>query len=344
MSKTQVAISLGSDEDELEQLFSYDSDESDSGLQLTDVIGHWFNQTLIRANFYGAWAEAWYPSPKSGVTDFGIKLTSPTDDVSAYGGIIPKFLAAGRAGLELWNSIENPPEGLFFQLPLGLSMANTRAIQLLHYPPITVRQYMNYLYSPTNRRCESLLCFHHYPGPDLRLVETITDLVPIAADGGNAGAKQVDSYNATFVVYDRKMLAARLRDPSTRQVVAYGGARGGPLDAKPSATSDHVEVVSLMKPAGARSPCWTGCVAVEHNRDHRVCDLAPMQAERRGDILGRTSQDAGPRWQAETPWTGRRTGRARDQKTYWDSAEGQARVKVIRQSQDAEFGYAHPNV
>ena len=340
MSKTQVAISLGSDEDELEQLFSYDSDESDSGLQLTDVIGHWFNQTLIRANFYGAWAEAWYPSPKSGVTDFGIKLTSPTDDVSAYGGIIPKFLAAGRAGLELWNSIENPPEGLFFQLPLGLSMANTRAIQLLHYPPITVRQYMNYLYSPTNRRCESLLCFHHYPGPDLRLVETITDLVPIAADGGNAGAKQVDSYNATFVVYDRKMLAARLRDPSM-PVVAYGSPVRNWIET--NFDFKHVEVNQLVRLPLVDGGPPVAVLSTNHPTEYLYYTDGsdPKAAE---TLLTQDLVATG--WQAETSldWTKNKDDVLADQKTYWDSAEGQARVKVIRQSQDAEFGYAHPNV
>jgi hypothetical protein len=85
---------------------------------------------------------------------------------------------------------------------------------------------MDYLYSPTNRRWENLLGYNAYPAPQNTLVETIVDLIPIAAAGGSAGSRALEPVQDAFVPYVKEMLDVYLRpSPSgkaTQPIVAYG--------------------------------------------------------------------------------------------------------------------------
>ena len=175
MSTCVEVKDLGSEE-ELTGLFRIPT-----GASLGDVIGHVFNQTLQRDLFYGAWADVWDDDGQ-----YGVKITSPQDDVSAYGDVIPPFLAAAKKGLAKYKELKITDPDLSFLPPMGLSMVRRKSVQLLHYPPTEAMTYSDYLYSPTNRRWESLLGYNGCDGSQYSLLETIVDAVPIAAPGGDA--------------------------------------------------------------------------------------------------------------------------------------------------------------
>jgi hypothetical protein len=211
--KNSVDISLGY-APELYQLLSY----SNPVVPLTDVISHMFNQTLERDMFWGSWADAYVR--KGG--EYRIKLTSPNHDLSAYTKVIPSYLAAGRLALKAFNAKVMNGNGLQFQLPFGLAMANVRSVQLFHFPPSETSSYSDYLYSPTNRRWEALLVENKFDARERTLVERIIDLVPIAAAGG--AGQEIDKFNGDFTDYVRAQLVTFLGGHRTHTppVVAMG--------------------------------------------------------------------------------------------------------------------------
>ena len=234
---------------------------------LKDAIEHSVNQTLLRDLNFGAWANVFVPNQYKWNDDdvYRIKITSPNADqsVGPYQVTLPKFLQAislGQAtyvaqqpaltaqiakliaeGNEQRQASANKSGRPFVPLtpedfknsflpPFGLSMVNTDSIQLLHYPPIETVTYMDYLYSPTNRRWENLLAYNQYVGWKNTLVETIVDIAPIAADGGASGGDLIEPVLEAFQPYAMQMLQALLRtSPSgktTQPIVAYGGPVG----------------------------------------------------------------------------------------------------------------------
>lgn len=212
---TSVEIALGS-ESELAELTSFDPS---SGLELSDWIGHALNQTLQRDMLFGSWADVWNDGPT-----YSVKISSPYGDVSAYRRTLPAFLNAGRLAWSIYAQHQAVIERnqLKFLLPFGLALAEIRSVQLLHFPPLEALTYMDYIYSPTNRRWENLLACNGYDGSRNTLVERITDVVPLAAPGGDSTG--IAPFNETFVPYGKQMLAGIL-DPSagaTQPIVAYG--------------------------------------------------------------------------------------------------------------------------
>lgn len=223
---------------------------------LRDSIEHAINQTLSRDLCYSAWAVVSSKSQWKWVDDdvYSVRITSPNKEVECYKQIYPKFLKAVAKGRKIydqqipalnkrrkqlvaeWNK-EHPkyPKTVadvpsYFLPPFGLSMANSNAVQLLHYPPAETLTYMDYLYSPTNRRWENLLGYNGYPGAKNTLVETIVDIGPIAAAGGSIGGQLIEPVLDNFHAYAVTMLKALLRHSksgkTTTPIVAYGSPVG----------------------------------------------------------------------------------------------------------------------
>ena len=72
---TSVDIGLGYDKD-IAGLFQFGED----GPSLVEAITFVFSQTLQRDMFFGSWAQAY----RNGNGEYRLKITSPSDDVSAY--------------------------------------------------------------------------------------------------------------------------------------------------------------------------------------------------------------------------------------------------------------------
>jgi hypothetical protein len=219
MTKSTDILLTGSEED-LINLFSYSKELQQSQLSsLGDYIAHFFNQTLERDGYFGAWAQAIKQENGSYVA----KLYSPHHDLSVYKELIPSFMEAGHVGLSIVNSNQSLIDSkMRFLLPWGLAMAKTKSVQLLHFPPLETFVYLDYLYSPTNRRWENLL---GYNDSDVLLSEeeTIVDCVPVAAPGDDS--KGIAPLNNIFAPYVKAMLQARLGHlgHAHTPVVAYGG-------------------------------------------------------------------------------------------------------------------------
>ncbi|HRH98850.1 MAG TPA: hypothetical protein PLB55_23115 [Prosthecobacter sp.] len=232
-----VSFDLG-EETTLAPLYPY----TPPGVKLADCINHTINQTLLRDLQYGAWAYVGTTLEKKAdkatgktveTTLYHVKIVSPDPkaDLTRYATQIPAFLKAAGMALRLFYQgmakAKTIPTGVSFLPPFGLAMMNTASIQLLHYPPSETLNYMDYLYSPTNRRWENLLGCNGFPGARNTLLETIVDLLPIAANGGAAGAAAIQPFGTMFKPYVDQMLNLLLRatpnKKATQPIVAYGG-------------------------------------------------------------------------------------------------------------------------
>jgi len=225
------------------------------------------NQSLQRDGFYGAWAQVYFVKPN---VDIAITSPDPTADVTPYATVFPHWLAAVSTAVTAYNNVyatlnPKPPappnvNGVAFLAPFGLAMTQTRSVQLLHYPPTTTLSFMDYLYSETNRRWESLLSLNGSTGPQNLLLETITDLVPVAANGGGAGATAIGPFANAFGQYVPQMLNVFLKaspaGQSTQPVVGFGGpvmtflqSTYKPIDVSPvpGRPSGKLSALSLFK-------------------------------------------------------------------------------------------------
>lgn len=247
-----IDIILEGSEEEFTALFSYSPTLQKSGLtSLKEFIGHAVNQTLQRDNVYGAWAEVL--SVKNG---YLLKMSSPHHDLSAYKTLIPAWIEAGKYGLQIAQKnknkidrvIKSTKEKMKFLLPFGLAMGNVKSVQLLHFPPLTTFVYLDYLFSPTNRRWENLLGYNRVKGVNYASFESIVDCVPLAAPGGDS--KGIEPFNNSFIPYVKRMLKARLtpQDGFTQPIVAYGSPVRIWLEkAFPNQIKHELKVLSLLE-------------------------------------------------------------------------------------------------
>jgi hypothetical protein len=245
--KNKVEITLQGTKNELTNLFSYDSDQWSELASLPSYIAHLFNQTLVRDQIYGAWAQVLEDNG-----NYVLKMYAPHNDLSAYEDLIPTCIDAAKIGLDIYeqnkeelDKIDNSK--VRFLLPFGLSMAKTKSIQLLHYPPLETFVFNDYLYSPTNRRWENLLNNNEIKITNFTELESIIDCVPLAAPGNDGD--YLKPYNNIFTDYVKKMLEVKLdmSGPTTQPVVAYGGpVRDWLEQAYPEQITESLDVLTLL--------------------------------------------------------------------------------------------------
>ena len=350
MTTNSVDIHLGS-APEVYQLFSY----ANPALALTDVISHGFNQSLERDMFFGSWADAYIHDNG----EYRVKLTSPTHDLTPYVQRVADYLAAGRLAMDAFNTKVLRSNGFQFLLPFGLAMANVRSVQLFHFPPNETFYYLDYLYSPTNRRWECLLAQNGFDGRNNSVVERIIDVVPIAAAGG--AMKQIEPYNLAFMPYGQAQLRTFLAAAGavTQPVVGYGGpvrdwlwtAYKDQIEAQLGETcADNplrvLSVIELEIVHGAKTPvlCANHPSMYLYDTNDPVATAATPAKASSGDdypdALTVMRQDliaAG--WQAimSASYDADPNATLTAMKTRWSSDD---EVKQIMREQNTEFGYA----
>ena len=99
------------------------------------------------------------------------------------------------------NSSDGPSQWLLY-LPLGMPMANHRAVTLLHYPPIVALRNADYLNNMTLHRWTQVLECAGVANPTL--YHTIVDVNPIAAPGSGESEYPNDYFpiNLTSLFFD----------------------------------------------------------------------------------------------------------------------------------------------
>jgi hypothetical protein len=214
---TTIQFKLGS-WDEMADVFAWDKS---LGIRLQDWIAHGLNQTMQRDGLLGGWADV-YESPGDNLS---VKMSAPFGAVKGYAKMVPAFINAARIGYQTYlaNRKTIDQGKLFFWPPIGMTMLATKSVQLLHYPPYEARSFSDYLYSPTNRRWESLLGHNGYDITRVTPLERICDAVPLAGPGSDA--TYIQKVEPAFYNYGKAMLSALLRASGSRTqpVVAYGG-------------------------------------------------------------------------------------------------------------------------
>jgi len=345
--------------DQMADLFSWDAS---SGVDLRDLIAHDINQTMQRDGLIGSWADVGLGANEMLVA----KISAPFESVKGYAKSIPAFLDAARVGYQIYmqHRAEILLGKLIFYLPVGLPMLQTKSVQLLHYPPYEARTYSDYLYSPTNRRWESLLGYNGFPLSDVTLLERICDAVPLAGPGSDATCiNQVESY---FLPYGKAMLSALLDQsgPRTQPVVAYGGpAHQWLKSAYSSQVKRMPKLLSVLELRVGNGKAVTPILCANHpseflffNDPHYKDIHSPSTpVARGGNSSGTARKQVNPkrwafqvmiedliaaRWQAAmaTHWDADPVQVLQDAKDYWNA--NHPRVHEIVAAQEDEFGYA----
>jgi hypothetical protein len=336
-------------------LFSWDAG---SGVDLRDLIGHDINQTLERDGFIGSWADVFNDAGNT----VGVKISAPFGDVSRYGKIIPAFIAAARIGFAAYTQhrAEILKGKLIFYLPVGLPMLKTKSVQLLHYPPYEARTYSDYLYSPTNRRWESLLGYNDYDLAAVTLVERICDAVPLAGPGSDATViNEVEPY---FYPYGKAMLGALLDQSGarTQPVVAYGGpAHDWLRSAFPTQVKRTPKLFTVLELRVGSGKAVTPVLCANHpseflffDEPHYKTDTSPSARTNGQKPKGKPIDPKrwafdimiedliAARWQARMAehWDADPLKTLNEAKAYWD--DNHKRVEQIVAAQEEEFGFA----
>jgi hypothetical protein len=180
-------------------------------LPLEKILERFINQMLVRDGYTAGWTQVVRTTSDNGdevdsASGYTAILTCADRrlDISGYNQIFLDWLAAVASAYSdysnIYSQISSPPpsppdpSGVCFLPPFGLAIKNTKAVQLLHYPPSETLLFWDYLYSPTNRRWETLLKYNGGFESREDLLESIVDLVPICADGGNSGAQALSPW------------------------------------------------------------------------------------------------------------------------------------------------------
>ncbi len=318
--------------DEMADLFSW---EASSGVDLRDLIAHGINQTMQRDGLLGSWADVYRDSGDT----LSVKIAAPFEKVKGYAAMIPAFIDAARVGYSAYMAHRATilQGKLIFYLPVGLPMLATRSVQLLHYPPYEARTYSDYLYSPTNRRWESLLGYNDYNPAGVTLLERICDAVPLAGPGSDATViNEVEQY---FIPYGKAMLGALLDQSGarTQPVVAYGGpAHGWLKSAFPTQVKKMPTLFSVLELRVGAGKSVTPVLCANHPSEFLF--FTEHNAKWAFEIM---LQDLiAARWQAHMAehWDADPVKVLHEAKGRWEG--DRKRVQAIVEAQKAEFGYA----
>jgi len=328
---TSVQFKLGP-WDEMADLFAWDSS---TGTELTDWIAHGLNQTMYRDGLLGAWADVFSTSGDT----LSVKLSAEFGSVRGYARLIPAFIAAARLGFAAYEAHRSTIEKgkLFFWLPVGLCMLKTRSVQLLHYPPYEARTYADYLYSPTNRRWESLLGSNGYDIEHVTALERICDAVPLAGPGSDATViNEVEPY---FMPYGRAMLAALLDQSTTRTqpVVAYGSpAHAWLRSAFPKQVKRMPSLFSVLQLRVGSGKAVTPVLCANHPSEFLFFD--EHDAKWAFELM--TQDLIAARWQADMAEhrDADPVKVLREARKFWEGRR--AEVKLIVAAQEEVYGYA----
>ncbi len=318
--------------DEMADLFSW---EASSGVDLRDLIAHGINQTMQRDGLVGSWADVYRDSGDT----LSVKVSAPFEKVKGYATMIPAFIDAARVGYSAYMAHRATilQGKLIFYLPVGLPMLATRSVQLLHYPPYEARTYSDYLYSPTNRRWESLLGYNDDNPAGVTLLERICDAVPLAGPGSDATViNEVEQY---FIPYGKAMLGALLDQSGarTQPVVAYGGpAHGWLKSAFPTQVKRMPALFSVLELRVGAGKSVTPVLCANHPSEFLF--FTEHNAKWAFEIM---LQDLiAARWQAHMAehWDADPVKVLDEAKARWEG--DRKRVQAIVEAQKAEFGYA----
>lgn len=328
---TSIQFKLGP-WDEMADLFAWDSS---TGTELTDWIAHGLNQTMYRDGLLGAWADVF----SSAGDTLSAKMSAEFGSVRGYAKIVPAFIAAARLGYAAYQAHRSTIEKgkLFFWPPVGMCMLKTRSVQLLHYPPYEARTFADYLYSPTNRRWESLLGSNGYDIEHVTPLERICDAVPLAGPGSDATV--INEVEPFFMPYGRAMLAALLDQskPRTQPVVAYGGpAHAWLRSAFPTQVKRTPTLFSVLELRVGTGKAVTPVLCANHPSEFLFFD----EHDARWAFELMTQDLIAARWQADMAEHRDADPKTvlREAKAHWEQRRDE--VKAIVAAQEEVYGYA----
>ncbi|MDX8450477.1 hypothetical protein [Mesorhizobium captivum] len=157
-----------------------------------------------------------------------MKITFTGDGASAYAERLPPFLAIGDIGLagalrafadKRWKYNWD------FYLPLGLPLAQNKAVQLLHFPPdYVLKEVQDYLQANTTKRWAALLIENGADAAETDAYQAIVDIAPVSAPASDG--QKLEGIYKYFTSYIDGLLDFWTIDSKSgnlKPLVAFGG-------------------------------------------------------------------------------------------------------------------------
>ena len=220
---SDAIIDLGSRET-AQRLFSYPNlgHETES---LEATIDHYISDSLAREGLSDAVA-----SVNVSDSNCSIRITGLSDaEAATVQTRYQSFFDVGLRGLQdidAFAAAGKVEPSWEFLLPLGISVAFSRAVEVMDFPPVTLIQKQDYLNSKTTARWWALLGLNGVATSDLARFSCILDIVPVAAPASD-GMKldQSGIYNGPFDSYSSPQLELLSRTDQSgirRPLIALG--------------------------------------------------------------------------------------------------------------------------
>jgi hypothetical protein len=259
-----------------------------------------------------------------------------------YAAMLGPFLAAGAQALGASQDVHKNKKWRYnwrFLLPLGLSMARHRSVQLLHFPPdYVLTRDQDYLSASTTMRWAELLIVNGVPARDVPLYQNIIDIAPIAAPSDDG--KNLDGVYIYYAEYVVALLKLWLPTPDsvTKPMVAFGSPVRDWLKSHYHAKMKVLSLETIAITPELRVPT----LAANHpsfiyNAVSRLKDDPNTPADERMPVLMRIMQEdlVAANWQAvmgETPSANPQTTLDACTKK-WSSAAKQQQIQELVRSQ-----------
>jgi hypothetical protein len=211
----RATIRLGTLAD-AKSLFTYPNDGHEQQT-LAETVRHWMAASISR----------------EGISPFDVALRSVSDvyeihvtcpdqptatAVEVYYqpffdlGVVGRDLAEEFKATGSWNASWK------FLLPLGLSLVNSRAVEIMDFPPLSLITKQDYLNSKTTNRWWELLTINGVSDADKTRFTSIVDIVPVAAPANHGRILDESGiYEGPFDEYSLPLLDLFSR-PSTGQM------------------------------------------------------------------------------------------------------------------------------
>lgn len=216
-----VQILLGSVQ-EVQKLFSFPNNFNEVGYlekSLEQTIEIWLQSSVTR--------DGYAAGVKVSIQGANVVLQYTGSGQQEYAKLLPAYLAAGSLALKGALAVKQSQKWMYnwrFLLPHGLSMAQHRTVQLLHFPPdYVLERDRDYLLAHTTLRWAGCLVENGAAAAETPRYQTIIDIAPIAAPS-NAG-QSLEGVYGNFSDYVTALFNLWLPRPDgkIRPMIAFGG-------------------------------------------------------------------------------------------------------------------------
>lgn len=219
---SKATIELGS-ELQTKALFTYPNDgHADQTLQ--ETVEHYLHDSLQREGLNTSKVSAQISAQRCAI-EIDVDDQNVAKEIESR---YQAFFDTGKTGQRLAEAFQESGKwdnNWKFLLPLGLSLAFAKAVEIMDFPPLTLISNQDYLKSKTTSRWWELLILNGVSEQEKARYSCILDIVPVAAPASDGQKLKLSGiYDGPFDDYDLPMLQllTRTQNSALRPLIALG--------------------------------------------------------------------------------------------------------------------------